>query len=167
MKIAFITFICIVLIVFQSQWLSGHQGPPQQQPPQKHEEHHLKVLPKNISDEELIGLMKVWSRSLGVKCGACHVSQPGTPPKFDFASDAKPEKQIAREMVKMSTAINEKYIQKIGKKNNMQLENITCVSCHMGHLKPIVSVDSLMMTDRRGAAPAPAHNGAPADTTKK
>lgn len=106
---------------------------------------NLKVLPKNISEEDLHTVMRQYSMSLGVRCGFCHVSEKvegQEKPKWDFASDQKPEKDIARNMIKMTNAINEKYLAKI-KDGERSLEQITCVTCHMGRPTPIVSVDSI------------------------
>jgi hypothetical protein len=106
---------------------------------------NLKILPKDISDKDLHNIMKSFSMSLGVRCNFCHVAQqvPGQDhPKFDFASDDKQEKIIARKMMMMTSAINENYIGKmIG--GDHALEQIKCVTCHMGRQTPIVSVDSL------------------------
>jgi hypothetical protein len=82
--------------------------------------------------------MKTFSKSLGVKCNHCHVARTDDPKKLDFAADDKPEKQIARKMIRMTADINKKYISKIG-----DLDHITCVTCHRGHLKPLIDVDSL------------------------
>lgn len=106
---------------------------------------NLQVLPKDISGEELDNIMKTYARSLGVRCNHCHVShkvEGQEHPKFDFASDDKPEKNTAREMIKMVTAINRKYIGKMGDEQH-PLEAVTCVTCHNGRVKPLVSVDSL------------------------
>ncbi len=113
----------------------------------KHDEHpkNLKILPKNISGDELHEVMRGFSQSLGVKCGYCHVSEKiegQEKPKFDFASDNKPEKNIARNMMIMVSAINEKYIGKMIGADH-PLEQIKCVTCHMGRTTPIISVDSL------------------------
>ena len=106
---------------------------------------NLKILPKDISEKELHDIMRSFSMSLGVHCNFCHVAQqvPGQErPKFDFASDDKQEKLIARKMMMMVSAINENYIGKmIG--GDHTLEQIRCVTCHMGRETPIVSVDSL------------------------
>lgn len=103
---------------------------------------NLKVLPKDISHDELIKTMKEFSAALGVKCIECHVGTPTSDGKmdFDFASDAKPEKATARQMMKMVAAINGKYLKKMG---GGQLDEISCVTCHRGSTHPIVSVDSL------------------------
>jgi hypothetical protein len=115
---------------------------------QKHDDdkpENLKVLPKDISEKDLHNIMRNWSMSLGVRCGYCHVSTPvpgQEHPNFDWASDAKKEKQTAREMVKMTMAINEQHLGKI-KTMGDPLEQIKCVTCHMGRTTPIISVDSL------------------------
>lgn len=110
---------------------------------------NLKVLPSNTSGKEVNKIMKEYSRSLGVKCGFCHVSEKvegQERPKFDFASDNKPEKNTCRNMMKMVSAINENYIGKmIG--GDHTLEQITCVTCHMGNKTPVVKVSDLKGVD--------------------
>ena len=106
---------------------------------------NLKVLPSNTTGREVHKIMKEYSRSLGVRCGFCHVSEKiegRERPKFDFASDNKPEKITSRNMMKMVSAINENYLGKmIG--GNHTLEQITCVTCHMGNKTPVVKVSDL------------------------
>jgi hypothetical protein len=126
----FISSICVILILFICQSLTPAA--------EKENERNLKVLPKSISDDELKSTMKTISKSLGVKCNHCHAQQKDNPDKLDFASDAKPEKEIARKMFKMTADINKKYIIKISKG-----DEITCVTCHNGHVHPNASVDSL------------------------
>ena len=112
---------------------------------------NLKVLPASTKPEEIHRIMRTFSRSLGVRCGFCHVvkeGKPGERPTADFASDAKREKLNAREMMKMTRAINESYLQKI----DHSFEEITCVSCHHGSVRPMISTDSL---------PRPASMGKP------
>ena len=102
---------------------------------------NLKVLSKKISMDSLDKLMKVYAKSLGVRCGFCHVVIPNSKPvKLDFAADTKQEKHIARAMIKMTQKINHKYIDKMPWG---PLRDVTCVSCHNGNIRPIVSVDSL------------------------
>jgi hypothetical protein len=104
---------------------------------------NLKVLPKNISHDDLMKIMHGYCKALGVHCTECHAAAAGsTPdkPQLDFASDANPKKATARDMIKMVNAINGKYLAKI---DNGMLEQINCVTCHHGHTTPMVSVDSL------------------------
>jgi hypothetical protein len=114
----------------------------QQSKPPQHDEKptNLKVLPKDISEDSLHNLMKFYSKSLGVRCGYCHAQKKDDPKHLDFASDEKQEKNTAREMMKMTEEINEKYLHKIA---DGHLESITCVTCHMGRTTPIISTDSL------------------------
>lgn len=104
---------------------------------------NLKVLPKDISMQDLHDVMRTYSKSLGVHCNFCHVSHEveGQKPKMDFAADDKPEKEMARDMIRMVEGINKKYISKMG---DHTLTPVTCVTCHNGRTKPITSVDSLM-----------------------
>jgi hypothetical protein len=152
---SFIAFsLCAGMIFLQS---FSKFAPQQQQPPQHEEEKpkNLKVLPKDMSAEDVHKIMKVYAKALGVRCGHCHVAVPGTPPKMDFASDDKEAKTTARSMMKMVDAINEKYIDKIGKG---KFEKIECVTCHMGHTTPLVSVDSLPSKPREPFRGEPSKN---------
>lgn len=105
---------------------------------------NLQVLPQDISIDSLINVMHDYSKSLGVRCGYCHEAKQGADgkPDMDFASDAKPEKQIARDMMRMTAAINTNYLSKIGGEH--PLSSIGCVTCHNGRPNPITTVDSLM-----------------------
>jgi len=95
---------------------------------------NLKVLPKNISHEELENTMKAFNNSLGVKCGFCHAPKSNGEKGLDFASDANPKKDIAREMIKMTNKINKKYF-KYHDDQGM-LKQIGCVTCHNGKSEP-------------------------------
>src|SRR5690606_10632552 len=68
---------------------------------------NLKVLPKNISHEKLESIMRGFNKSLGVKCNFCHARSEDN--KMDFASDKKGEKEIARDMMRMTLKINKKF----------------------------------------------------------
>ncbi len=98
---------------------------------------NLKILPKDISHEDLHKVMKQFNNALGVKCGFCHApSKDTTVSKWpDFASDDKPEKSIARAMMKMTLNINKKFFAVKNPSFGGQLE-ITCVTCHHGEPHP-------------------------------
>src|SRR5262245_44735836 len=50
---------------------------------------NLKVLPKDISRDQLISNMKFFAQSLGVRCVHCHVGEADKPlSTFDFAAEA-------------------------------------------------------------------------------
>jgi len=112
------------------------QTPPAQPafaaPPYK----NLKVLPQDIPRPQLLGTMKLFSQSLGVRCTFCHVGEEGKPlSTFDFASDVKEKKLTARKMLAMVHRINE---QDFGVKDFKDVK-VTCYTCHRGSTKPLTA----------------------------
>ena len=95
---------------------------------------NLKVLPKNISDEELTKVMRGFNAALGVKCGHCHAPKTNGEKGMDFASDANPKKNIAREMIKMTKKVNKKYFKE---EHEGVVKNISCATCHNGKEEPV------------------------------
>jgi thioredoxin reductase len=94
---------------------------------------NLQVLPSNIKHDELIATMRGFARALGTKCEHCHVENPaGSKERFNFASDAKKEKNIARTMLRMTRTINEQYIARV----DAQGQKVACITCHLGHTVP-------------------------------
>ena len=102
----------------------------------------MKVLPKNISKDELVSTMRGFSMALGVRCDHCHFFQEATH-HGDFASDEKKQKDIARGMMKMVREINRKLIPKAGVENPVQ---VRCVTCHHGVTEPQPLADALKET---------------------
>lgn len=97
---------------------------------------NLKVLPKNIAPEELIHIMRGFTGALGVECSFCHARNEQTH-KLDFASDAKPEKQTARLMIRMTQTIDNEYLAKIDDPDATPADkHVTCGTCHRGHHMP-------------------------------
>jgi len=98
---------------------------------------NLKVLPKNISHEDLDKVMDSWQAALGVKCNFCHApSKDSTSRKLDFPSDAKPEKDIARHMFRMTAKINKKYFSCDKDDKGNTTPAISCATCHRGSPHP-------------------------------
>jgi nitrate/TMAO reductase-like tetraheme cytochrome c subunit len=97
---------------------------------------NLKVLPKDISEKQLEAVMGNWSQSLGVRCNFCHARNEETK-KMDWALDTKPEKNMARQMFRMTANINKKYF-KAGKDSlGMVMElGVNCNTCHKGNAHP-------------------------------
>ncbi|TMI95474.1 MAG: c-type cytochrome [Bacteroidetes bacterium] len=96
---------------------------------------NLKVLPKDISEQTIDKVMDEFSKALGVECNFCHLQIDST--NWDMASDQKPEKSVARKMIKMSNKINKDFFKaktKYGEENAV-LE-IHCVTCHHGQPHP-------------------------------
>ncbi|OCX52632.1 hypothetical protein BEL04_14385 [Mucilaginibacter sp. PPCGB 2223] len=99
---------------------------------------NLKVLPKNITHDEMEKVMHEWSAALGQRCGFCHARDAQTN-KTDFASDAKPEKLMARKMMTMTEKINKKYFKedKDDKDHGGAMTAaIGCYTCHNGKAHP-------------------------------
>jgi len=105
-------------------------------PPQGEPKRNLKVLPKNISHEDLDKVMHGFNDALGVKCNHCHSGgQVDGRFKMDFASDAKPEKEMARNMLRMTAKINKKFFHfKAGAAD--AVPPISCMTCHNGKVHP-------------------------------
>ena len=113
---------------------------------------NLKVLSPTITHDELIATMRGYAAALGTRCEHCHV-QTATQPRdeFDFASDAKPEKRVARTMMAMTRAVNTDYVSKV----NAHGQSVTCLTCHHGHTVPETTLP------RQERRPGPAPNGEP------
>ena len=100
---------------------------------------NLQVYPKDISEERLDADMHLFSRSLGVKCGYCHLK---TDDKWDFASDSLHKKEEARSMMRMTNELNEKYFGadlKTAKPTDLAMN---CFTCHRGEEHPVVPWDT-------------------------
>ncbi|PYF68994.1 c-type cytochrome [Pedobacter nutrimenti] len=97
---------------------------------------NLKVLPKDISHEELDKVMDGFKAALGVKCNYCHAAKKDDPKKLDFASDDKPEKEIARNMMRMTAKINKKYFHTKDTQDGKALIAVSCITCHNGKEHP-------------------------------
>lgn len=99
--------------------------------------HNLRVLPQNITHDELIATMRGFTKALNVKCDHCHVmNPPGSKEQFDFTSDAKPEKNAARTMIRMTQLVNSDYVARLNPAPN---QHVTCMTCHRGHTVPDVN----------------------------
>jgi cytochrome c553 len=97
---------------------------------------NLKVLPKNISSKDLQGIMTDdFEDGLGVSCGFCHAANKDGR-GLDFVSDAKPEKEIARSMMRMTLGINKKFFKVKHPLIGSSSLTITCATCHKGQPFP-------------------------------
>jgi hypothetical protein len=132
----------------QQQPQQQPQQPPQWQWPEK--PMNIKVLPKNMKPEQLQSIMIGFTRSLGVRCPYCHVGVEGKPlSTFDFVSDAKPEKKIAREMVVMLGHVN-KDLKKMNLKPTVPRVNMWCHTCHHGRPRPTTLAEELTIAYNAG-----------------
>jgi len=121
-----LTVLCFIVVLVVA-------GMAASQPP-KPLYKNLKVLPKNTTQEEMEKIMTEFKTALGVKCNHCHAAQKDNPRRMDFASDEKPEKQVAREMMKMTARINKKFFHY--KEGANTTPPVSCITCHNGKAHP-------------------------------
>jgi len=95
---------------------------------------NLQVLPKDISRQELVTIMRGFSFSLGLRCINCHAGND-TPnlAGVDFAADTKDTKKTARAMLRMVDALNRDYLAKLEPATTTRVD---CATCHHGLSKP-------------------------------
>ena len=94
---------------------------------------NLKVLPRDISADDLDKLMHRYQNELGAPCGYCQEQNAETK-HIDFASDENPVKETARFMIGMTSDINNKYLAQLG--DRRYSEPISCGNCHRGQIDP-------------------------------
>lgn len=111
-------------------------GPPP--PPRKFPAPtNLKVLPKNLTGQQVNDIMEGWEAALGTHCNTCHAADPNNigpngRPRLNFSDDSKQEKATARLMVKMVEDINGNYVSKLDNAG----APVSCGTCHRGHYEP-------------------------------
>ena len=92
-----IVFLTGSLALAQQPARGGEPAPPPMT--------NLQVWPKDTPRAQVIQTMNAFNESLGVECNYCHV-QEGPGGRFDFASDEKREKKVARQMILLRDSIN-------------------------------------------------------------
>ncbi|MGO9777688.1 MAG: c-type cytochrome [Terracidiphilus sp.] len=98
---------------------------------------NLKVLPRDLTGQQVHEIMEKWSAYLGTHCDSCHAADPKNigpngRPRLNFADDSKPMKDSARLMFNMTEKINLDYVSMIDSSG----APVTCGTCHRGHLGP-------------------------------
>lgn len=97
---------------------------------------NLKILPQDISKEAMHEIMDAqFANGLGIKCDYCHVKKLGEDHP-DFASDANPNKDIARAMMTMVLQLNKVDFQVQKPLIGDSLMAVTCYTCHHGNAFP-------------------------------
>ncbi|HEU5218979.1 MAG TPA: c-type cytochrome [Gemmatimonadales bacterium] len=92
---------------------------------------NVKVIPKSTPVIDVIGRMRNFTSFLGVRCTFCHVGEEGRPlTEYDFASDDKRPKLVARQMMLMVEEINRR-LDTIPSPTVQGLQ-VTCGTCHRG-----------------------------------
>lgn len=102
----------------------------------ENKDRNLKVLPKDISDQKLDSIMHTYNIALGVKCSFCHVPVKNIKDSLDYASDAEPMKENARNMMRMVIDINKTNFYFDKNVRPEYLHVVTCKTCHRGEPFP-------------------------------
>jgi len=125
--------VCATAVARSSMLAQAAQAaPPQGQmrgggaPPK-----NLQVLPKDWTAQQVQGFMRTYvTVGLGLQCNDCHLQ--------DRSADDKPEKQTARQMMRMMFAAND-LVKDIGDPAPAGTYKITCYTCHRGQRKPLTA----------------------------
>ncbi|MDP2480416.1 MAG: c-type cytochrome [Candidatus Palauibacterales bacterium] len=115
---------------------------------------NLKVLPKDISRDSLVSVMRGFALGLGVRCQFCHVGKEGQPfSKWNFKSDDKAAKRKARFMLRMVDYLNRERLPTLPARADASREDppvtVTCRTCHRGIPVPRPLGDVLELAARR------------------
>lgn len=103
---------------------------------------NLQVLPKEWPGSRLSPVMRGFTRALGVRCSYCHTGEEGKPlSTYDFASDQNPNKNRAREMLRMLGSVND-HLKKIEPSGDKRV-NMWCHTCHRGRPRPMTLEEEL------------------------
>ena len=92
----------------------------------------IKIL-KGVPAGRLLAIMNFgYGRSLGVSCTHCHTAG-------EWDKSDKPQKEIAREMSRLSKAINTDLLPKIANLDSKK-PVVNCTTCHRGEVKPALDL---------------------------
>jgi hypothetical protein len=146
----------IVLLVGSLVSAQNATGGGQQAPPPMT---NLQVWPTDTSRAVILQFMNAFNDSLGVQCNYCHVEQGG---RFDFASDEKREKKVARQMILLRDSINVVLPAIVGKPPGIGPTSgngrpgaplrVLCRSCHHGLPVPMAIADVVTDAATSGGA---------------
>ena len=96
---------------------------------------NVQVIPKATPVIQVVGQMRNIAGALGVRCQFCHVGEGNALERFDFASDEKRNKLVARQMMRMVGEVNRR-LDTIPQRGTPPVP-VTCNTCHRGISRPI------------------------------
>lgn len=103
---------------------------------------NLQVLNKDWPGSRLSPVMRGFTRALGVRCSYCHDGEEGKPlSTYDFVSDKNPNKDRAREMLRMLGSVNT-HLKKLEPSGDQRV-NMWCHTCHRGRPRPTTLEEEL------------------------
>lgn len=98
---------------------------------------NLQALPKDITRSAMDSTMDHFCNSLKVSCDYCHLKDEKTQ-RFDDASDVKSAKLMARDMIRMTDSINQKFFKPdVPGYKNISISTVSCYTCHKGEHIPV------------------------------
>ncbi len=96
---------------------------------------NVKVIPKSTPVIQVVGTMRNFTSALGVRCPYCHEGEEGTGLEtFEFHSEKKRMKLVARQMMRMVEEINHR-LDTIPERPAQKVE-VACRTCHRGISRP-------------------------------
>ncbi len=97
---------------------------------------NVHVIPRATPVINVIGTMRNFTSYLGVRCQYCHVGEEGQPiNQFNFVSDEKRAKVVARQMMLMVQEINRR-LDSLPTGMGAKVQ-VTCNTCHRGTSRPV------------------------------
>lgn len=94
------------------------------------------VIARSTPVIQVIGTMRNFTSDLGVRCQYCHLGTEGQPlTQFNFVSDDKRTKLVARQMMLMVQEINRR-LDSLPGRTSTGLQ-VTCNTCHRGTNRPV------------------------------
>jgi hypothetical protein len=98
---------------------------------------NLQVLPKDWTRPQVVAVMQQFNQALGVTCNHCHIFNGPGDPMNDFATDMKPQKNMARAMMRMTQGL-QPLVQQAVNKTAEAATRVSCAMCHRGAATPVV-----------------------------
>src|SRR5579871_1784123 len=119
---------------------------------------NLQVLSPEVN---ILRVMQSFNAALGVQCAYCHV-------QGDFSSDANPNKETARKMLRLIKQINIHFADAGNDFANSKYlpfpegkQYVTCCTCHQGQTKPPSAAPPPIKRAPEPYAPGQQGNGVP------
>ena len=115
---------------------------------------NLQFFPADIQRDVLTQRMREFSFALGVRCQYCHFGGDGISfDGVDFSSDAKPAKNKARAMLKMTDQLNRTLLPQVPSRADPRV-TVECATCHRGLPLPKTLQTTLYEIVKKDGAPA-------------
>jgi tetratricopeptide (TPR) repeat protein len=104
---------------------------------------NLRVYPSDMTREAVVAEMRHFAFALNVRCTHCHVRREEGQ-GMDFASDANPNKEKARLMMRMVDSINNDLLAAMPDRDDPPVV-VTCKTCHRGTIKPRLLAQEMLL----------------------